>query len=81
MHITAGISDFILNKSQTLAQNAGLFICSDSWVGLTVILAVQPSAWTDGKMAEVAEQLGKIVEHLSQPNPTIRGDGPPVETC
>ena len=41
----------------------GWSICSDNWVGLTLILTVPPSAWADGKLAEVAEQLGKIVEH------------------
>ena len=37
-----------------------------SWrtsVGLTLILAVPPSAWADGNLAELAEQLGKMVEH------------------
>ena len=49
---------------------------SDSWVGLTLNLAVPPSVWFclryDGKLAELAEQLGKIVEHhrskSTQPN-------------
>ena len=45
----------------------GLAICSDSWVGLTLILAVPPSAWADRKLADLAEQLGKMVEyHRSQ---------------
>ena len=34
-------------------------ICSDSLIGLSLILAVPPSAWADGKLAELAEQLGK----------------------
>ena len=35
----------------------------DSWVGLTLVLAVPPSAWADGKLADLAEMLGKMVEH------------------
>ena len=37
-----------------------------SWptsVGLTLIWVVPPSAWADGKLAELAEQLGKMVEN------------------
>ena len=46
----------------------GRGICSESWVWLTLILAVPVyvpgSAWADGKLAELQdEQLGKIVEH------------------
>ena len=44
----------------------GLFIRSDTWVGLTWILLFhcQPSsAWANGNLAEVAEQLGQMVEH------------------
>ena len=29
---------------------------------LANLLAVPPSAWADGKLAELAEQLGKMVE-------------------
>ena len=34
-------------------------------VGLTLILVVPPSPWADGKgkLAELSEQLGKMVEH------------------
>ena len=39
------------------------------------------STWADGKLTEVAEQLGKIVDwniiDQSQPNQTFRGYGPP----
>ena len=41
-------------------------ISSDSWVRMTLILAVPPlpgSAWAGEKLAEQAEQLGKIMEH------------------
>ena len=35
------------------------------------------SDWADGNLAEVAGQLGQMVEHrnLSQPNPDLRGLG------
>ena len=37
------------------------------------------SAWADGNLAEVAGQLGKMVEHrnLSQPNPGLTSLGTP----
>ena len=44
-------------------SSAGKGICSDSWVGLTFMLAVPTCAWADMKLAELAEQLGKMVEH------------------
>ena len=40
-------------------------------LGLTLISAVPPSASADGKLAELAEQVGKMVEHpKSQSTPT-----------
>ena len=48
----------------------GWSIWSVGWVVLTLIWA--RSAWADGKLAELAEQVGKMVEHLksksTQPN-------------
>ena len=42
----------------------GLPISWQTWVGLTLICAVPVcSAWADGKLAEVAEQVTKMVEH------------------
>ena len=54
-------------------EDTGWSLCLDNWIGLT-------SAKADGKLAELAERLGKMVEHhvdQSQPNPTIRADGQP----
>ena len=41
------------------------------------------SAWADGKLAEAAGQLGKMVEHpnQSQPNPGSPGDVSPCIVC
>ena len=61
-------------------MSTGWSIWSDSWVGLTSILFVPPSAsFCLGKLAEVAEQLGQMVEHYKSKStqPTIRPDGPP----
>ena len=33
------------------------------WVGLTLICPVPPSAWADGKLAEVTEEVGKMGEY------------------
>ena len=54
----------------------GLFIRSDAWVGLTWILffhCLPSSAWANGNLADVAGQLGKMVEQSDQshPNPCI----------
>ena len=36
------------------------------WVGLTLNFPVPPSAWADGKLAEVAEQVGKMGNNPNQ---------------
>ena len=46
-------------------MTTGWPIWSDSWVGLTFILAVPPSARADGELSELAEQVDKLVEHFS----------------
>ena len=65
-------------------------LASLGWeLGMILICAVLP--WVDGKLAEQAKQVGKIVEnpnpkdyrkipYQSQPNPCLSGDGPPC-TC
>ena len=61
----------MINQSQSNLNRAG-----SVRVGLTLILSVPPSAWfwlyryTNGKLAQLAEQVGKTVEYKSQPNPT-----------
>ena len=62
--------------------NTGLFICSETWVGLTWILGVPlsaNSAWAGGNLAEAAGQLGNRVEHQnpSQHNQGLREDETP----
>ena len=57
-------------------QDTGLFIRSDTWVGLTWILLFHcrpSSASANGSLAEVVGQLGKMEEQTdqSQPNPYI----------
>ena len=58
--------------------STGCPICSSTWVDLdfecSTVCPILP-----GKLAEVAEQLGKIVEHpnQSQPNPGECADGTP----
>ena len=60
------------------------FICPKTWVGLTLIFVVPPSAqiwlgcWEFGRSGWAAG-LGKMVEHpnQSQPNPGLRADESP----
>ena len=62
----------------------GLVVGHLGWVdidlGHSTVCLLRSSAWADGNMAELAVQLGKIVEHLnqSQPNPC---DKPPAPPC
>ena len=75
-HRSRGNSFVTLERSCVI--RTGWSICSDNWIGLTWILAVPGSARADGKLAEVAEQLGKIEEHhrskSTQPNYPTRWD-------
>ena len=53
------------------------------WLWFEIFHTLPDSAWADGKLAELAEHLGKTVEHhvdQSQPNPTLRADTHPC-TC
>ena len=52
------------------------------WLGFLVSYCLRDSAWANGNLAEVAMQLGKMVEHpnKSQPNPGLRAHGTPC-TC
>ena len=45
-----------------------------TWVGLTLILHVPPAAWAVGKLAELAEQLAKMVEHPKSKSTQSRFD-------
>ena len=52
----------------------GSSISSRTLVGLTRILIVQrlpDSGWADGNLADVAGQLGKLMEHLNQSQPNL----------
>ena len=52
------------------------------WVGLNLICPVPPSAaWADVKLAEVAEQVGKMgnIPNQRQPNPVANLTLPPVQ--
>ena len=52
----------------------GNSISSRTLVGLTRILIVQrlpDSGWADGNLADVAGQLGKLMEHLNQSQPNL----------
>ena len=63
-------------------EHTGLFICSETWVGLTFLWSVHylpGSAWADRSLAELAGQLVKMMENAnkSQHNPGVR---PPVSS-
>ena len=56
-----------------------------SWIGFSLLRFglfnyLHSCAWADGSLAELAVQLGKMVEHLNQslPNP---GPQPPAPPC
>ena len=59
----------------------GCGIHSDSWVGFFLFKLVHTACFClgHGKLAELADQVVKMVEHYrcSQPNPTIQVDAPP----
>lgn len=58
-------------------HTTGWAICSDTWVGLILILVVPPSAGSDladGKLAELVEQVGKMLEYQRSVNPTHLSD-------
>ena len=49
--------------------HTGWGIHSDSWVGFAFFKLIHPltgSAWADGKFAELAEQVGRMVEHYTE---------------
>ena len=69
----------ILRPTSSLQGSPSGQIAGLGWL-LFCLFHLQPgSAWADGKLAEVAEQLGQMVEHYRSKStqPTIRPDGPP----
>ena len=72
-----------LSEQVAAPPGTGRSISSPTWVGLTFIWQFQllpGSAWADGKLAELAVWLGKMVEHTKSKfiDPCSPGDGPPL---